>query len=97
MPGLAAYMYMYFKTFGENVGVIVSRKMELNECIATFLSFLNLFNLNSFTFLYLIYVHVGKRAIVGYEDGSIKVWDLKEANHTFHLSGLTSVTIIIYL
>ena len=30
---------------------------------------------------------LGKRASVGYEDGTLKVWDLRQGMHTFHLSG----------
>jgi len=29
----------------------------------------------------------GKRASVGYEDGTLKVWDLRQGMYTFHLSG----------
>ena len=29
----------------------------------------------------------GKRATVGYEDGTLKLWDLRQGIHTFHLSG----------
>lgn len=35
---------------------------------------------------FLIYL-LGKRASVGYEDGTLKVWDLRQGMHTFHLSG----------
>ena len=35
----------------------------------------------------LVITHVGKRASVGYEDGTLKVWDLRQGIHTFHLSG----------
>ena len=30
---------------------------------------------------------IGKRASVGYEDGTLKLWDLRQGMHTFHLSG----------
>ena len=29
----------------------------------------------------------GKRACVGYEDGTLKVWDLKKGTTVFHLTG----------
>lgn len=32
----------------------------------------------------------GKRATVGYEDGSLKLWDLRQGIHTFHLSDGTA-------
>ena len=35
----------------------------------------------------LITSSLGKRATVGYEDGTLKLWDLRQGIHTFHLSG----------
>lgn len=34
----------------------------------------------------------GKRAAVGYEDGSLKLWDLRQGLHSFHLSDGTAHT-----
>lgn len=37
-----------------------------------------------------VFMKDGKRASVGYEDGTLKVWDLRQGMHTFHLSDGTS-------
>lgn len=37
----------------------------------------------------------GKRATVGYEDGTLKLWDLRQGIHTFHLSGNITIETLI--
>lgn len=37
----------------------------------------------------IIFDDLGKRICVGYGDGSLKLWDLKNANYMFHVSGKT--------
>ncbi|KAL9957954.1 hypothetical protein ACROYT_G034913 [Oculina patagonica] len=37
-----------------------------------------------------VFMKDGKRASVGYEDGTLKVWDLRQGMHTFHLSDGTA-------
>ncbi|PFX28860.1 Angio-associated migratory cell protein [Stylophora pistillata] len=37
-----------------------------------------------------IFMKDGKRASVGYEDGTLKLWDLRQGMHTFHLSDGTA-------
>lgn len=39
-----------------------------------------------------VFMKDGKRAAVGYEDGSLKLWDLRQGLHSFHLSDGTSHT-----
>lgn len=37
-----------------------------------------------------VFMKDGKRATVGYEDGTLKLWDLRQGMHTFHLSDGTA-------
>ena len=45
------------------------------------------------TYMYFVWL-LGKRASVGYEDGTLKVWDLRQGMHTFHLSGNCTVVLV---
>lgn len=38
---------------------------------------------------------VGKRAVVGYEDGTIRVWDLKQGNAIHVIKGQSSIVLML--
>lgn len=71
---------------GQNARPLVEK---FSLTVSFFKCFLRVFKLLSFllqccqTIIYFLF-HTGKKAVVGYEDGSLRLWDLKQGN-TIHV------------